>query len=160
MEELNQKAAEYATKHANSIETAVDRLARWVRGRDWFPKWESELVGAQCRNAIHDARHRHNVATRKDMNGGQSKVGISAAIGELSGKLLAYNIGGRTLGVITGEELDELRTSERERAAGHRFNAVLCEKLRPLVQDDKTVAECVSSEQLMKVWKQAQNAQR
>lgn len=158
MEDLNRIAREEAHENPNSIDEAVDATLVRLRELPTFDDMVNEMVRAGVRSVIEHFRHMANKAARRAAGcyGGRAKVRAGLAVNKVSLDYYGYYIGGRTLGKIMGEELDELGAAEAARAKGSLFNSALCTFLSPLVPEGKNVEECVTGEELGKIFTELQ----
>lgn len=158
-ESIQQIVAECAAKYKNDIDKAVDQAVSQVQALDDYEDFVDLLVRTAVRGKITDFRHSVSTAIKRAAGeyGGPAKVGTDlSAVNAVARGVFDYFIGGRTLGTITGEELKQIRDSEAEKATGHLFNAGLCEALIPLVQEGKTVRECVAESKVRRIFKTIQ----
>lgn len=121
------------------------------------------LVTLAITELVYRSRCANNVKLKRE-NGPEpvvpNKVGISDSVAHIYKSVYDLCIGRKTLGNMTGAELTEVAHSERAIAAGHSFNAALCERLRPLVGDDQCVRDAVSEKKLKAIWNQIQGKER
>jgi hypothetical protein len=144
-----------ADQHRDNIDQAVDCAEKAWLSTEESPDFTAQLVRQAIRELIHNYRHQHNVAIRREAGvyGGPAKVvpsELTAGIAERS-ILDQYTIAGRVLGGIFGKELPALATSEREKAEGAAFNARLCERLATVVGDDQLVRDAISEREAWKL---------
>jgi hypothetical protein len=146
-----------ARKWGDDIDKGVTALEASLRRRKDFDEIAKGLLRDACRDLIHDRRHAINKQI-KNQNGTYDKE-PKVATGGRSGNKAAesyydYYIGGSTLGLLCGEDLEEIAEHEEAIAEGHNFNARLCRKLRALVTDGKCVKEVLSHSRLKKIFQQ------
>jgi acyl-CoA reductase-like NAD-dependent aldehyde dehydrogenase len=158
IETLQTIASEESLKHADDIDAAVDATMKRANRTRWFADLAEELTTRAVRAMVNDFRHAANVAARNENReyGGPASVTAGEAVNRVARSLYTYMIAGRTLGMLTGEELPTVAATEAATADGHRFNAKLCEALAPLVKADKTVRECVKESKLKKLFETLQ----
>ena len=150
MEELLKLVTEEVNANPDNIEVAVDNVIRKGSRRQAWQDWTADLIRKGVLQLVHDRRHCLNVTMRNANGeyGGPAKVTIGKATSRIMAGVYSYLIAGKTLGMVTGDELPDIAASEAARADGHQFNARLCLKLARLVKGDKTVKECVSEVKL------------
>jgi hypothetical protein len=145
-----------ATRYGDDIPKAVTAAEKAIRKLPDFAELAGMFVRHAVQEMLYDSRHKTNTATRKAEGkyGGPGKVvaGASDAVGRAAESVYLYFIGGKTLGALRGDELPLIAESESAKATGHEFNARLCERLRPLVKDNKTVRESVSERKLRQIF--------
>jgi hypothetical protein len=158
MDDIQSISKAAAERHPDDIEKAVDDAVERIRKLKEFPKLVDELVRSAVRHVVSDCRHTANVAMKLAAGeyGGPAKVTAGKATDRVAQNYYAYFIGGRTLGSITGDELEDIAASEANRAKGHEFNSRLCLRLKPFVAKGKTVRECVKPAKLASLFKDIQ----
>lgn len=145
-----------AVKRHKGRKVAFRDAVKRVRKHPAFQSFVVCLVDGAIEDLVDRCRHASNVKMRRAACVLPKVVsGNSLAVRAIADNLYLYNIGGNVLGNITKEELQAIAPSERERAAGHVFNARLCEKLIPLVPKGKTVQQAVNKTKLQSVWRDA-----
>jgi hypothetical protein len=141
-------------KWGDDIDKAVNYLRSSLRKRKDFDDLLDGLLQDACRDLIHDRRHTINVKIR-NQNGHydkRPKVQTGGEAGEKAAEsYYDYYIGGSTLGLLQGDELEEI-------AEGHTFNARLCRKLRRIVSDGKLVKDAVSESRLRKIFRECKKS--
>lgn len=147
-------------KHPTDIEAAVTQAERAVRKLDEFSELVDTLVRHAIQELVYDCRHHMNVAT-KNQNGeydNPAKVtsAASSAVQRAADSVYLFKIAGTILGDLTGKELPVVAANETAVASGHAFNAWICNKLSPLVPEDKRVRDAVSEKKLRSIFQQAQ----
>ncbi len=154
MERLQKLVDEAVDKHLDSIEDATEAVLKKTGRVAWFEKLKDELTRRAIAGMIHDTRHRINVAMRTASGdyGGPATVTAGAASGRIAQGVMAYLIGGKTLGMLTGDELVNTADAEAERASGHQFNARLCRELARTVKGDTLVRQKFSVKKLQVVF--------
>lgn len=139
-----QKLADAAVdKHPDSIQDSTDYVLKRAWNLPWFVKLKNELIRRAIAKLIHDTRHQINVAMRTASGeyGGPAKVVAGSASGRIAQGVMAYLIAGKTLGMLTGDELRATADSESEKANGHQFNVRLCRELAKTVRGEDTVGQ-------------------
>lgn len=154
MERLQKLVDDAVDQHPDSIEDATEAVLKKANRVQWFEKLKDELIRRAIAKLIHDTRHQINVAMRNASGdyGGPAKVTAGAASGRIAMGVMSYMIAGKTLGMLTGDELPEIAESEAARAEGHEFNVRLCRALAKIVKGEKTVKECVSATKLRAIF--------
>lgn len=151
---------EAAAKYTEDIDKATSVAERKIRALDDFDSIVGLLVTSAVKEKINDARHTSNVRLKTENReyGGKAKVivGNSAAVNGVA-ESCYYNhfIAGKTLGMVMGEELAVIATSEAEKGRGHFFNSRLAAKLAAVVPEGKCVKDAVSNKKLEVIWKEA-----
>lgn len=143
--------ATQAADRCKAAQTAVRHAIKNVRAHPAFDTFVDVLVDGAVEELVYQARHVANQKTRTSTSVPKVIVGNSPAVQKVA-DLYLYRIGGNVLGNMTKEQLEAIGPSERERAAGHAFNARLCEALVPLVPKEKTVQQAVTEKKLKEVW--------
>lgn len=130
-------------KHPDSIEDATESVLKKANRVAWFEKLKDELIRRAIARLIHDTRHKINVSMRNASGdyGGPATVVAGAASGRIAQGVMAYLIAGKTLGMLTGDELRATADSESEKASGHQFNVRLCRELAKRVKGADTVSQ-------------------
>ncbi len=130
-------------QHPDSIQDATEAVLKKANRVAWFEKLKEELIRRAIAKLIHDTRHQINVAMRNASGeyGGPAKVVAGAASGRIAQGVMAYLIAGKTLGMLTGDELRTTADSESEKASGHQFNVRLCTELAKTVRGANTVGQ-------------------
>lgn len=143
MERLQKLVDAAVDQHPDSIEDATESVLTKAGKVAWFEKLKDELIRRAISKLIHDTRHHINVAMRSASGeyGGPAKVTAGAASGRIAQGVMAYMIAGKTLGMLTGDELRTTADWESERATGHQFNVRLCRELAKTVKGETTVKE-------------------
>lgn len=147
-----------AEKNVENIEAAVAEAYDAVLALPEWPDFRDALVMNAIRAMVHDVRHNDNVKMRRECGTWTTipKSTMASIPADVMISVWGYNIAGRTLGTILGEELDQIAQDEAARADGHNFNARLCRKLKSLVPTGKTVKQAVSEAKMRKLFKQEQ----
>lgn len=143
MERLQKLVDAAVDECPDNIEDATEAVLKKTGRVQWFEKLKDELIRRAISKLIHDTRHRINVAMRSASGeyGGLAKVTAGAASGRIAQGVMAYMIAGKTLGLLTGDELRATADSESEIALGHQFNVRLCRELAKTVKGETTVKE-------------------
>ncbi|MHC4278448.1 MAG: hypothetical protein ACYSTI_14195 [Planctomycetota bacterium] len=145
----------------DDIDKAVNWLNLSLRRRKDFDDLLDGLLQDACRDLIHDRRHTINVKIR-NQNGHydkRPKVQTGGGAGQRAAEsYYDYYIGGSTLGLLQGDELEEIADHEEAIAEGHTFNARLCRKLRKIVSDGKLVKDAVSESRLRKIFRECKKS--
>lgn len=143
MERLQKLVDAAVDKHPSSIKDATNLVLKKASRAAWFETVTDELIRRAVLGMIHDNRHGKNVDMRMARGdyGGPAKVTAGAASGRIAQGVMAYMIAGRTLGMLTGDELNATADSEAEIASGHQFNVRLCRELAKTVKGEDTVKE-------------------
>lgn len=148
-----------ANDNSEDIPRAVELVKAALKKLPDYDGLVDSLITQAVREFIYDVRHKANVQMKRDSGryGGEAKVvvGNSKDVQDSYTSLYAYFIAGTTLGSLKGEQLLSIAESERSKAAGHTFNARLCEQLKPLVADDNMVKDCVPERKLKMIFKKA-----
>lgn len=143
MERLQKLVDAAVDTSPNSIEDATEAVLKKAGKVQWFDKLKDELIRRAILGMIHDNRHGKNVdmRTARGDYGGPAKVTAGAASGRIAQGVMAYMIAGKTLGLLTGDELRTTADSESEIALGHQFNMRLCRELSKTVKGEDTVKQ-------------------
>jgi hypothetical protein len=154
---------EAASEHGDDLEQAVECAVGKVRALPDFNGLVDQFVKTAVQELLYRDRHQTNVAIRRQ--GGQYGVAAkvspagSAAVRRVFQSYFDYCVGGKQLGQVLGEELAGLAAGERERAAGHQFNARLLERLQAVVPEGKRVRDVVSNRKLGSLFKEVESTQ-
>jgi hypothetical protein len=146
-------------KFPNDIPFAVDWADKKLRSCPEFNEWTENFIRHSIQEMIYDVRHQKSHQIKAEAGGyiNPTKVSASSSTGNAAiAKVYEYRIAGRTLGMLLGNELAAIASSEREIAHGHLFNCQLCEELKRLVPDDKTVRQAVPEVKLRGLFKRLQ----
>lgn len=143
MERLQKLVDDAVDQYPDSIEDATESVLKKAGRVQWFEKLKGELIRRAILGMIHDNRHGKNVAMRTASGdyGGPAKVTAGSASGRIAQGVMAYMIAGKTLGMLTGDELVSTADSESEKATGHQFNVRLCRELAKTVKGDTLVRQ-------------------
>lgn len=156
-EKLKSLIEDVLNKVGDDTEAAIGMAYRRWKKYAEFEEWATSVERRQIANEINEFRHARNRELRKKSGvyGAQAKVeACSDAIGVacLAGILVTYSVNGRPLGSLRGEELPGLAKAERNRAAGHNFNAALLGRLAEMVETEQAVADVVTEEQVAEMF--------
>lgn len=153
-------AEQAATKYGDDIPKAVAYLDREVRKLPEFPTLLDDLWLRTAQELIYDVRNTHNRAIKRASGayGGPSKVvrGLSETINEAAQSVYDMAVAGKRLGSVKGCELSDIARTERALSNGHVANAILAERLQPLVRADLSVEEEVGEKQMWRLLRFAQ----
>jgi hypothetical protein len=154
MERLQKLVDAAVDKHPDSIEDATEAVLKKANKVQWFDTLKDELIRRAIAKLIHDTRHHINVEMRTAHGdyGGPAKVTAGEASGRIAQGVMAYLIAGKTLGMLTGDELVATADAESERASGHEFNTRLCRELAKTVKGEATVRQKFTLAKLTKVF--------
>ncbi len=140
------------------IPAAIDASVAGVRNLPEYP----DIIEALTRNAVsflvYQSRHAVNVELKKQAGGygGPAKVAAASdAVRDAYRSYFDYTIGKRTLGLLTGLELDAVADQEGNIANGHLFNVELCRLVRAKVNDDEVVKDVLKEKRLAAIFKAA-----
>ena len=154
MERLQKLVDVAVDQNLDSIEDATEAVLKKASRFRWFEVLKDELIRRAIAKLIHDTRHRIDVGLRNELGeyGGLAKVTPGEASGRIAQGVMAYFIAGKTLGVLTGDELITTADSESKKAIGHQFNVGLCRELAKTVKGEDTVKQKFSPAELMEVF--------
>lgn len=154
MERLQKLVDASVDKYPGSIQDATDYVIKRANKVAWFEKLKDELIRRAILKLIHDNRHIKNVDMRMARGdySGPAKVTAGALSGRIAQGVMAYMIAGKTLGLLTGDELRATAASEGEKASGHQFNVRLCRELAKTVKGEETVKQKFSLKKLAAVF--------
>lgn len=147
---------ECAMRHIADIELALAAVKKELKIPK-LPAWVFELVDNALREQIHFARHVSNRKLRMAAGGygGPGKVGSSSSLNDVAQSVwqqsvLNHTICGWLLGDIDKGDLLGFAEVEDEKAAGSRFNAMLCREASALCarKRGQTVRECLTERQV------------
>lgn len=143
---------EVAKTYRDDVTQAIEIARQRLKALPEFSGFVDTLVDQAIQELVYRERCRSNQEMRRDgfAYDGAAKVVAAASTGanEVYRSWFDYYIGSKTLGGLLGEELRPLAGSERELANGHTFNAMLLDRLHPLVPKDKKVREVVPEKKL------------
>lgn len=133
-------------------------MLEWLECEERTQDWIDMLERHAVQQIVWDRRHTINTSEKRALGafGGPSKVGLGEGeVVRIAGETLleTLTICGVVLGDITGKQLHEFASAERNRAAGYLLNASFCEALQPLVGEEKTVRQCVKAKKVDAIWK-------
>lgn len=149
--------AKIESLYRDDIGKAIEKCKEEVRKDPAFPAWKEILIDMAIQELVYDARH---AATTKAKNQNKEygkavpvrdNEAVAKAYDEVE-EIYSMRLCGKTLGSMTGEDLDWMVEKERGLANGHIFNVVLGKTLRPLVSQGKTVREAVGRKKMMTIW--------
>lgn len=148
----------FALKHGSDIELAVRSALEAAKERPEFKDLVETLVYNAVRELIYQARHESTVQAKNNAGfygqPAKVKLGDSEVINQMYGDLYDnFYIAGTQLGLLKGEQLEGIATSEANIAQGHRFNSLLCLELRKLVPNGKSVKDAVPLKKLQGVFR-------
>lgn len=146
-----------------------DKATEWA-WRQWSKQpesaeWMQSLAKDAIRGKIADAHHLTMVSMRKAAGEYDARPKVSA-ISHATAKverqlwLDTYSIAGNRLGDILGAELPALAKAEQAKADGSAFNAKLCLRLSEVVENEKTVRDCVSESRIIHLVRELQPRRR
>lgn len=143
MERLQKLVDVAVDQNPDSIEDATETVLKKAGRVAWFEKLKGGLIRRAIARLIHDTRHQINVEMRTAHGdyGGPAKVTAGEASGRIAQGVMLYLIAGKTLGMLTGDELRATADAESERASGHEFNTRLCRELAKTVKGEATVKQ-------------------
>jgi hypothetical protein len=152
-----------AAEHKDDIDKAAECAVAKVRKLKEFPTLVDQFVKTAVQELLYRDRHQTNVAIRRQGGayGAAAKVSPagSAAVRRVFQSYFDYCVGGKQLGAVLGEELEGLAAGERERAAGHAFNARLLERLQAVVPEGKRVRDVLTDKRLGRLFREVEAAQ-
>lgn len=153
---------EVARKY-DTIKKALPVGLRRIRKLPDYADLVDRLVEHSVRELIADMRHTDNRAMRKKAGTyGQAarvSVGQSPGVQRTEARLWSYRIAGTALGLVMGGDLAVIGENEAAKAEGHNFNVRLCQRLDPLVADDKRVQDAVSEKRLEAIFQEMEGPQ-
>jgi len=156
-ESITNIAREAATKYENDIDKAVEEALKKSKALPDFQACIEAMLASAVRSMVSDWRHADNQALRKatGVYGTGPRVSpedTAFAMG-IYDDILKYRIAGKTLALVTGDEIEGIIAGESARAEGHLFNVRLLSAIQPLVPATKTVGQAVSKRKLEAIWK-------
>lgn len=144
----------------NDVEKAITESVKKIQCCVGYNTWVDELVESAVRvmvqSEVYDIRHKSNVELRRgEFYGGPPKVnvGTSPSVKQVYRDYLSYQIAGRTLGALLGEELAPLAMRERNTSKTHELLASVLERLSKIVPSKKQVKEVVDARRMARIWK-------
>lgn len=148
---VNQIISKTIRRFSDDIDAGTQAAFDAIKKLPNYLQLVDPLVFSAVRGKIWNARHNATwnakaAAERQGFSAKPSKIiiGLSRDVQAAARSFYdSWYIGGMTLGRLTGEELIPLADAERARSSGCLLNAMMLEKLRPMVADHKTVRECV-----------------
>lgn len=147
-----------ASEHGDDLGQAVECAVAKVRALPEFGGLVDQFVKTAVQELLYRDRHQTNVAIRRQGGayGAAAKVSPagSAAVRRVFQSYFDYCVGGKQLGAVLGEELAGLADGERERAAGHQFNARLLDRLQAVVPEGKRVRDVLTDRKLGNLFKE------
>lgn len=153
--ELVEVIERVAQQYSGDIPAAVEQAEKEIVKLPCYKQTVTMLVRRAIMELIYGARHKTNVAIKRDTGyyeeTAKQKVGLdeTGVINRVYKSVYDYCIGAKTLGYLTGKELPELASKERNQASGHLFNAALLDWLQSQgVTGDKKVREVVGERKL------------
>ena len=154
MERLQKLVDVAVDQNLDSIKDATEAVLKKANRFRWFDVLKDELIRRAIAKLIHDTRHHINVGLRNESGeyGGPAKVTAGAASGRIAQGVMAYMIAGKTLGLLTGDELRATADAESKKASGHLFIVRLCHELSKTVKGEDTVKEKFSKAELTSVF--------
>lgn len=154
MERLQKLVDVAVDQNLDSIEDATEAVLKKANRFQWFETLKDELIRRAIAKLIHDTRHHINVGLRNESGeyGGPAKVEPGAASGRIAQGVMAYMIAGKTLGLLTGDELRITADAESKKALGHQFNVRLCRELAKTVKGGDIVKQKFTLAELVKVF--------
>jgi len=154
LDQIRQIVEEETDTHQGDIKAAVQSSISRIRKLPDYQNYVDYFVHQAIQLMVHTRRHHINVNFRR--NSGKyntvPKTIPGAAVAAVARSVYAYNISGRLLGDILGEELKGISEIELAKASGCAFNAKLCKALIPLVPKGKRVREAVKKARLEKIF--------
>ncbi len=146
-----------------SLEDIIQSAQEVVRSLPNFGRWQDWLVTQAIRGLVDAERHRVNVSIRKSAgdygSAPQGRLAGSAAA-RVMDDCYRFNVGGKYLGDLLGNELGSLAVNERRTASGYIFRAELLERLAEIVPATRTVRDSVNPTKLRKLFALAEAAAR
>jgi hypothetical protein len=143
MQDLQKLVDAAVDTYPDDIVKATKSVLKTAKRKPWFAALADELIRRAVMKLIHDNRHGKNVEMRTARGdyGGPAKVTAGTASGRIAQGAMAYMIAGKTLGMMTGDDLIATADSESEKASGHQFNVKLCRKLSKTVKGGTMVRQ-------------------
>lgn len=138
-------------RHGNDVAAAAAEAEAEVRKLPEYASLAELLVSAAVRDAVYAARHKINVAIKRDSWTGPAKVvvGLSTGVEQAMTSCFSYCIGGRLLGDLTGFDLPKIAQLSQSQADGHLFNVRLVQWLQANgVAEGRRVRDCVTESRL------------
>lgn len=147
------KAVEEHTNTEDQIACARSR----VRGLSIFQDLVQLLVDDAIQEYVYAVRHTQNRKIRRESGyyGQVSRpkgVEQMRAINDAYARYYDFNVSGKRLGDIRGEELERLSSVEVAIADTHQAKAKLFKRLSEIVRPERTVRECVAGPKLQKMF--------
>lgn len=149
--------------HPSDIDAALtNALKRWHR-RSEQPGWLDMLERDHVRRLIHESRHQRNRGIRNaaGLYGQPGKVGgTSDASNRAIASAFSYNVmecyrvGGRVLGDLTHDDLQEWKKESELRAVTETFHVKLASRLLDIVPKGKTVRQALKTKLVDSLFKE------
>lgn len=153
-----------AKKYGNDIDKAVASAEKAIRELPDFDDFVHLLITLAIRELISDARHHENLRTRKVTGADverctpKTTVGTSRSVIKASQSIYEYNIGGKLLGWMTGEEVNAAMQTQLSISNGHRVNYVMLSLIDGKVPAGKKVKDVFSQKQLINIRRKAESS--
>lgn len=145
----------------DDTKSAVEKALDDVKKLPEFDTYVEALIRYSLTQLAYAARHQINVKIKKEQ-GHYATVrkvaATSVVVNRVYRSLYDYRIGGKTLGQVTGRDIDTIINRESASAEGHLFNVRLCYKLQGLVGVNETVREVLSEKKLQDIFQEVQEA--
>lgn len=159
--ELSSKIYDIIRKADEQFPDDIPAAVSWANGKlreePEFQEWVESFVTHSIQEMVYDVRHKKSQQIKSQAGGyiAPTKVSSSSAsTNAVLAEVYQYRIAGRTLGMLLGSELGDIATNETDIANGHLFNARLCEHLKRLVPENKTVKQAVPEKKLRDLFRQ------
>lgn len=157
-------ARECMNESKEDIGQAVASAKALIQELECYPALVDRMVTEAIRELIYNLRHQENVKIKRQDGSfhttNKTRIWESSHVKEVYKSAYNYMIGGRTLSLLLGEEIETLAEGEKNRADGHLFNYRLLKTLQPLIPEGRRVKEVLSEQRLMTIFKTVQTQRR
>jgi hypothetical protein len=159
-------AEQAVVENPDTVEQAVKALMRATgigeKGQDSVHL----LIYHGAVHLVHEARHQINLRIRRPPDpkaAAKVKVdspAISAAFAEIQSSTYNYFLGGKQLGAMTSEDLERTARQEESKSNGHRIHVLWLRSIQDLMEEGKTVRECIPEQKLRELRQEVERSVR
>lgn len=145
-EEIRRVAERAVAQHPGDTKAAKNLAIEEAEKLKNYRSLERILAKEAIEHTVDDVRHNSNRTMRNETSVEPNKVtAASAVVNDVCRSVYNFFVAGKTLGMITGNEIDGIILDESSKARGHIFTVRLMMWLRGQgVCGEKTVREVVS----------------
>ena len=157
--EVHEIAKECAEEYLNDIQLATEEACRGIKELDNYEEIIEGLLLMAVKELIYRERQTILRTIKKSVGKYDSvpkiSIGKSGAVRKIYQSIYNMTIGGKTLGVMTGDEVLATALQERNQGNGKLVNATFLEKLGRIVPSNRTVKQSVPESKVRELFREA-----